>query len=175
MKIIIKTLKGSSYSVDTINFLNIYDLKINLKYLTGFEPEEQRLIFCGKELTNDQIISEIIGLENNTCFHLVHTNNKNNKILRTQKKIIEELEIKVLSLEDRIAILEKKDEIENKKSKEIKNIKLEENIHTKKDFKEWVSNMIYNLDSREGRNNLKNKTINYNDNGEFSIHYEYRT
>lgn len=180
MKIIIKTLKGSSYSVDTIDFLNIYDLKINLKYLTGFEPEEQRLIFCGQELTNDQIISEIIGLENNTLFHLIYVkDDKNNinlkKIPRTQKKIIEELQIKVLSLEDRIDILEKKDEIENKKSKEIKNVKLEENIHTKKDFKEWVSNMIYNLDSREGRNNLNNKIIRYNDNGEFSITYEYRT
>ena len=169
MKIIIKTLTGEAYSVDTDNFENIYDLKVNLTCFTGFEPHNQRLIFCGKELTNDQIISDIIGLEKSTCFHLVHIDNKNEKIPRTEKKIIEKLQVKVLSLEDRI------DKLENKKSKEIKNEKLEENIPTKDNFKEWVSNMICNLDSREGRNNLNNKTIRYNDNGEFSIHYEYRT
>ena len=166
------------YVVETGDFTNIYSLKVHLQNITRFKPENQRLIFCGKELTNDQIICDIIGLEKNTLFHLIYVKDDENninsrKIPRTQKKIIEELQIKVLSLEDRIDILEKKDEIEN--SKEIKNEKLEENIHTKENFKEWVSNMICNLDSREGRNNLKNKTVNYNNNGQFSIHYEYRT
>ena len=169
MKIIIKTLTGEAYSVDTDNFENIYDLKVNLTCFTGFEPHNQKLIFCGQELTNEIKISDIIGLEKSTCFHLVHTDNKNKKIPRTEKKIIEELQVKVLSLEDRI------DKLENKKILEVKNEKLEENIPYKEDFKKWVSNMICNLDSREGHNNLKYKTVNYNNNGQFSIHYEYRT
>ena len=43
-----------------------------------------------------------------------------------QKKIIEELQVKVLSLEDRI------DKLENQKIPELKNEKLEENISNKK-------------------------------------------
>ena len=48
MKITIKTLTGAAYTVDTDDYESIYDLKKYLKYFTGFEPNNQRLIFCGK-------------------------------------------------------------------------------------------------------------------------------
>ena len=174
MKINIKQLDGREYIVNIYNFVDIYSLKVYLQNITGFKTEKQRLIFCGKELINDQKITDIIGLEKNTFFYLIYIKDDENNINsrnmpRTQKKIIEELQIKVLSLADRIDILEKTDKVA------IKNNKSDKNIPTIEDFKELVSNMICNFDSREDINNLKNKTVKYNNKEEFSITYEYRT
>lgn len=169
----IKHLNGKTHIIDIslYNLVSILDLK---KYLNTIiseaKIEKQRLLFCGRELKNSEIIENIPNLSNSTCLSLICMKDDNKvNIHKTQRKIIEELQIKVLSLEDRI------DKLENKKIPEVKNEKLEENISNDEDFKQWVPNMLCNLDSREGRNNLKYKLVKYNNNGEFSIRYEYRT
>lgn len=66
----IKTLTGKSFSFDIIFSQPVRDLQIMLEQAEGIPMDQQRLIFAGKQLQEDQSL-ESYGIKNESILHLV--------------------------------------------------------------------------------------------------------
>ena len=127
MNIIVKTLEGINHIIKVNEANSIYDLKCLIKDRTGIAICDQSLVYAGHELNNNAIISDI-GLNMHTCIYLVK---KDRKKIKNDKDLIEQLQIQVLMLEDRVQKLE--DEKNSSTNKETMTDELEAQATTERE------------------------------------------
>jgi len=71
-KLTVKTLQGKTIQINNVDSSTpIAEVKQQIEDKEGIPVDSQKLIFNGKPLGDDQILSEIIGLENESNLHLV--------------------------------------------------------------------------------------------------------
>lgn len=70
MQIFIKTLTGKTITIDTDASTTIFELKMMIQDKEGVPPDEQRIIFAGKEVDNDTTIMDS-NYQHDSIYHLL--------------------------------------------------------------------------------------------------------
>lgn len=70
MKLNVKTLSGESITIDVDPEESIASVKQKISQHEGIPPEQQRLIFGGKQLDSSNCVSDY-NIENDCTLHLV--------------------------------------------------------------------------------------------------------
>uniref|UniRef100_A0A2M4AZT8 Putative ubiquitin n=1 Tax=Anopheles triannulatus TaxID=58253 RepID=A0A2M4AZT8_9DIPT len=70
MQIFVKTLTGKTITLDVVPTETVLDIKSKIEEREGIDPDQQRIIFAGKQLENGRIISDY-NIQHGSTMHLV--------------------------------------------------------------------------------------------------------
>lgn len=66
----VKTLTGKRFNLNTVDYINVLNIKEYLQQNEGFDPTQIRLIFNGRLLNDLDLIQNLITIPN-TSVHMV--------------------------------------------------------------------------------------------------------
>lgn len=67
----VKTLIGESYEISIDDRMTVYDLKSFIQVISGIPPDQQRLIFDGKQLCDDDLLLTTYGVIDGSIIHMI--------------------------------------------------------------------------------------------------------
>jgi ubiquitin len=66
----VKTLTGKTITLNVHSHETVLDIKFKIQDKEGIDPFEQRLIYAGRQLEDDRLLTQS-GIENQSTIHLV--------------------------------------------------------------------------------------------------------